>query len=424
MPELVHMPKLGFDMAEGTLARKVKPEGAAVKRGEVLAEIETDKATVEVEAPASGVVRGWLVSEGQAVPVGALMAVIAGADEAVDIEAIKASSPAPAGAGSAPSPAPAKPAAPAPVVAVPVPPPAAIAPVPPPAAAAPVPSPTGRAFASPLARKMAEEAKLDLRQIQGTGPGGRVTKKDVEAQLQRPTVAARAPVAAAGDQPVALTRLRQAIGRRMIEAHQAVPPFFITVRIDMAAAMALRKKLNELVPEDAKISVNDVIVRAAALTLRQYPNLNATFAGDHVLRRGNINVGVAVGVEGGLLTVVVKNADQRSLAEIAVEARALIGRARAGKVQAADIEGSTFSVSNLGMYSVAHFIAIINPPEAAVLATGEVQAVPVVKNGAVVPGLQMEATLSADHRVTDGVEAAQFMQSLKQILEEPLRLLL
>ncbi len=422
MPELVHMPKLGFDMAEGTLARKVKPEGASVKRGEVLAEIETDKATVEVEAPANGVVKGWLVAEGQAVPVGALMAVIGSPDEAVDMQALSSGSPAPAEAKAAPSPAPAKPAPPAPTAAAPTPPPAAAVPMPSPAA--PVPSSTGRLFASPLARKMAEEARLDLRQIQGTGPAGRVTKKDVEARLQRPTPASRAPVAVPGDQPIALTRLRQAIGRRMIESHQAVPPFFITVRIDMAAAMELRGKLNELLPDEAKISVNDVIIRAAALTLRQYPNLNATFAGDHVLRRGNINVGVAVGVEGGLLTVVVKNADQKSLADIAVEARALIGRARAGKVQAADIEDSTFSVSNLGMYSVAHFIAIINPPEAAVLAAGEVQAVPVVKNGAVVPGLQMEATLSADHRVTDGVEAAQYMQSLKRILEEPLRLLL
>jgi pyruvate dehydrogenase E2 component (dihydrolipoamide acetyltransferase) len=274
---------------------------------------------------------------------------------------------------------------------------------------------------------MAEDARLDLRQIQGTGPAGRITKKDVEARLQMPgaVAAVEAPVvAAAGDQPIALTRLRQAIGRRMTESHQAVPPFFITVRIDMAAAMDLRQKLNELLPEEAKISVNDLILRATALTLRQYPNLNATFAGDHVLRREHINVGVAVGVEGGLLTVVVKDADKKSLADIALEARALIGRARAGKVQAADIEGSTFSVSNLGMYSVAHFIAIINPPEAAILAAGQVQAVPVVKNGVVVPGLQMEATLSADHRVTDGVEAAQFMQSLKQTLEEPLRLLI
>jgi pyruvate dehydrogenase E2 component (dihydrolipoamide acetyltransferase) len=341
------------------------------------------------------------------------MAVIAAPDETVDMQALSSGGAAPAGPAKSAQPTPPTAAAPS---------------APPPAApTASMPAPTGRVFASPLARKMAEEARLDLRQIQGTGPAGRITKKDVESRLQVPAMAAvTQPMAVAGlgDQPVALTRLRQAIGRRMTESHQTVPPFFITVRIDMAAAMELRQKLNALLPEEAKISVNDLIIRATALTLRQYPNLNATFAGDHVLRRGHINVGVAVGVEGGLLTVVVKDADRKSLSEIAAEARALIGRARAGKVQAADIEGSTFSVSNLGMYSVAHFIAIINPPEAAILATGQVQAVPVVKDGAVVPGLQMEATISADHRVTDGVEAAQFMQTLKQILEEPLRLVM
>jgi pyruvate dehydrogenase E2 component (dihydrolipoamide acetyltransferase) len=415
MSEIVNMPKLGFDMAEGKLVRKVIPEGASVKRGEVLAEIETDKATVEVAAPAEGVVRGWFVAEGQAVPVGALMAVIAAPEEAVDLEALRAgSAPAAASTPAAPTATPAAVAAPIATAA-----PSATTTLP---ALSPVPSAFGRVFASPLARKMAESAKLDLHQLHGSGPGGRILKKDVEARLQMP---AAAPIAAApGDQTVPLTRLRQAIARRMTESVHAVPPFYITTRIDMAAALDLRQKLNTLLPEEGKISVNDLIIRAAALTLRQFPNLNATFAGDQVLRKGRINIGVAVGVEGGLLTVVIKQADQKSLAAIAQEARALIGRARAGKVQVADIEDSTFSISNLGMYPVAHFIAIINPPEAAILATGQVQSVPVVKDGAVVPGLQMEATISADHRVTDGVEAAQFMQALKQTLEEPLRLLI
>lgn len=421
MPELVHMPKLGFDMAEGTLVRKVKPEGTPVKRGEILAEIETDKATVEVESPATGVVRGWLVAEGQAVPVGALMAVIAAPDEAVDLQALQAG--ASAGAASAPA-VPAQPAAVAPTAVSAPPSPSAPAPMPQPPAL-PTPAVTsGRILASPLARKMAESAQLDLHAVQGTGPGGRITKKDVEGRLKLPPAVSAPSAEAPGDQSVPLTRLRQAIGRRMTESVHAAPTFFVTVRIDMAAAMDLRQKLNELLPEDGKISVNDLIVRATALTLRRFPNLNATFAGDHVLRKGRINVGVAVGVESGLLTVVIKDTDQKSLAAIALEARALISRARAGKVQAADIEGSTFSVSNLGMFAVAQFTAIINPPEAAILAVGQVQAVPVVKNGAVVPGLQMEATITADHRVTDGVEAAQFMQALKQNLEEPMRLLL
>ncbi len=422
MPELVHMPKLGFDMAEGTLVRKVKPEGAPVKRGEILAEIETDKATVEVESPASGVVRGWLVAEGQAVPVGALMAVIAAPDEAVDLQALQAGAKAPA----VPAAAPATPAQP-PAASVPVSAPAPVSPAvtQPQPTAPPLPAATGgRILASPLARKMAESAQLDLHAVRGTGPGGRITKKDVEGRLQLPAAVPAPVVAGLGDQPVPLTRLRQIIARRMTESAHTAPTFFVTVRIDMAAAMDLRQKLNELVPDEGKISVNDLIVRAAALTLRRFPNLNATFAGDHVLRKGHINVGVAVGVEAGLLTVVIKDTDQKSLAAIALEARALISRARAGKVQTTDIEDSTFSVSNLGMYAVGQFSAIINPPEAAILAVGQVQAVPVVRNGEVVPGLQMEATLTADHRVTDGVEAAQFMQALKQVLEEPMRLLL
>lgn len=420
MPELVPMPKLGFDMAEGTLVRKVKKEGEAVTKGEVLAEIETDKATVEVEAPATGVVKGWLVEEGQAVPVGALMAVIAAPDETVDLGTLSAGG---------------KPKAAEPVVSPSAShPPAGSANQPaittlPTAASEPLAAP-GRVFASPLARKMAAEAKLDLRQIHGAGPHGRIQKKDVEAHLLAPQTAAQMPATsplAAGapaDQPVPLTRLRQIIARRMTESVQTVPQFYVTVQANMAPAMELRRQLNELLPDERKVSVNDLIIKAAALALRQFPNLNATFAGDKTIRKGHINIGIAVGVENGLLTVVVKDADRKSLAEIAVEAKVMIGRARAGKVQQADIEDSTFSVSNLGMYDVEHFVAIINPPEAAILATGTVQAVPTVQNGAVVPGQQLKATLSADHRVTDGVEAAQFMQAFKKNLETPLNLLL
>jgi pyruvate dehydrogenase E2 component (dihydrolipoamide acetyltransferase) len=420
MPELVRMPKLGFDMAEGTLIRKLKQAGDAVSKGDVLAEIETDKAMVEIEAPADGAVKGWLVEEGQAVPVGALMAVIAAPAEVVDLGALRAGGPAEARrtppAGAAPAAA-----------------------TPSPASATPLPAPSGPIFASPLARNMAAQADLDLRQIQGSGPRGRVVRKDVEAYLhgqpptlplpqtsarQAPPPAVPAAAPAPGDQAVPLTRLRQAIARRMVESNQAVPPFYVTTQIDMDPAMALRRQLNELLPEAGKISVNDLIIKAAALTLRQFPNINATFAGDKIVRRGHVNIGVAVGIEGGLLTVVVKDADQKPLGTIAAEAKALISRARSGKVQAADIEDSTFSISNLGMYQVTHFIAIVNPPEAAVLATGQVQSVPVVKAGAVVPGLLMETTLSADHRVTDGVEAAQFIQAFRQTLDAPLRLLI
>ena len=467
MPELVPMPKLGFDMAEGTLVRKVKQPGQDVKKGDVLAEIETDKATVEVESPATGVVKGWLVEEGQAVPVGQLMAVIGAPDEQVDLDSLRKATPGEAGAAAAQAPAeqpatPAEPpatpaatattaakrdnhgdgAAPAPkATAAPSAPVAASGPAAPsasPAAPTPAPSPapTGAtAPVSPIARKMAAEAGIDLGQISGTGPGGRITKKDIEAFQQQPATARAAPapqtpptpavaVPTGEDQIVPLTRMRQAIARRMSESNQSIPQFYINSEIDMAAAMELRKQLNELLPDDAKLSVNDLIIKAAALALREFPNLNASFAGDKVVRKAHINIGNAVALEAGLLTVVVRDAEQKSLAQIAAEMKAMVARVRSGKVQGADIEGSTFSISNLGKFDVEHFVAIINPPEAAILATGTVRPVPVVKDGAVVAGLRLMATLSADHRVSDGAEAAQFMQSVKHKLEQPFRLVL
>ncbi len=408
MAELIPMPKLGFDMAEGKLVRKVKKEGEAVKKDDILAEIETDKATVEVPSTASGVVRAWLVEEGAPVPVGANMVVIAAPEEVVDVKALRGGAPAVA-------------ALPA-LAALPMPAPNVVSAV----AAEPT---AGRAFASPIARRMIDEAGLDIRQITGTGPGGRITKKDVEAHLRSPKAAqAEAPtttrVAAAEDTVVPLTKLRQIIARRMVESTTTIPAFYVSNEIDMAAAIELRKQINAVLPEERKVSVNDLVVKAAALALRQFPNLNALFAGDKIVRKGRVNVGLAVAVEGGLLTVVVKDADVKPLAHIAVEAKALVARARAGKVQGADIEGSTFSVSNLGMYEVENFIAIINPPEAAILAVGSVRETPVIKNGALTTGLRLKATVSADHRVTDGAEAAQFMQAVKRHLEEPLRLLI
>ncbi len=422
MPEIVPMPKLGFDMAEGTLVRKVKKEGEAVAKGEVLAEIETDKATVEVEASAGGVVKGWLVDEGQPVPVGANMVVIGAPDEQVDLEALRSS--------GQPKPAPT---APAPVPSIPT---TSIPTKPATPSTQPVQPadqpPSGRVVVSPIARRMADEANIDIRLVTGTGPGGRITKKDIEAFLRAaparvPSIAAvpSVPVAVAPeDQTIPLTRLRQIIARRMTEAKQTIPHFYVTTEIDMGAALDLRQQINALLPEERKVSVNDLVVKAAALALRQFPNLNASFAGDKVIHKGHVNVGIAVAVEGGLLTVVVHDADQKPLAQIAAEAKAKIARARAGKVQGADIEGSTFSVSNLGMYDVDNFIAIINPPEAAILAVGSTREVPVVKNGALVPGQRMRLTCAADHRVSDGAEVARFLQAVKQPLEEPLRLVL
>jgi pyruvate dehydrogenase E2 component (dihydrolipoyllysine-residue acetyltransferase) len=447
MPELVPMPKLGFDMAEGTLVRKVKKQGDTVNKGEVLAEIETDKATVEVESPASGVVKGWVVEEGQAVPVGALMAVIGAPDENVDLKALQPASQGPlAGAPASAAPSPARPKganghqeANAPATVTPAPAPAA-------PAAAPIPSaPSGPAApASPIARKMAADAGVDISQITGTGPGGRITKKDVESYLAHPPAAmaasaepAPAPVAAPAPAPVAtlslaaredqtvpLSRMRQAIARRMTESTTTAPQFYVTSEVDMDAAMKLRGQINALLPEAGKVSVNDLIIKATALALREFPNLNASFAGDAIVRKGHVNIGNAVALDNGLLTVVVRDADQKPLALIAAEMKAMVARVRAGKVQTADIEGSTFSISNLGKWDVNNFIAIINPPEAAILATGTVKPVPVIKNGAVAASQRMLVSITADHRVTDGAEAAAFLQAVKQKLEQPLRLML
>ena len=397
MAEIVSMPKLGFDMAEGTLVRWVKNEGDAIAKGDVLAEIETDKATVEVESSFSGVVARHLVEAGAIVPVGTPIAVIgAEGEEVKDVPGLSGTpEKAPAPAAAAPVPTPAAPAAPQP------------------AAAAPVSS--GPVVASPLARRIAADNGLDLK----AGPA------DVSAPAA-PAVTAPAAVSAAAaraDEVVGLDRLRVAIGRRMTESKQQLPHFYVTHEYDMEALLELRKQVNALLPEEEKLSVNDFIVKAVGLCLRRFPNLNASLKEGQLVRHGAVNVGVAVAVEGGLLTIVTRATDAKPLRTLSGEIRDLVSRARSGKVRPDDIEGSTFSISNLGMYDVEHFIAIINPPEAAILAVGSAREVPVVKDGQVTVGLRMKATLSADHRVTDGAEAAQFMQALADYLEQPLRLL-
>jgi pyruvate dehydrogenase E2 component (dihydrolipoamide acetyltransferase) len=284
---------------------------------------------------------------------------------------------------------------------------------------------------SPIAKRMAKELGLDPKLIKGTGPEGRIVKRDIEGAAKNggaavsasPTITSAVAVSAE-DRKIPLTKLRQAITRRMVESKTTIPHFYVTSDIEMGAVMDLRKQVNALVSEAEKTSVNDFILKAAALTLREFPNVNASFKGDHVLQHGHINMGIAVAVTGGLMTIVVKDADVKSVKQIAVEAKSMAGRAREGKVKPADVEGSTFTVSNLGMYEVDSFTAIINPPEAAILAVGSAKEMPVVKNGTLTVGWRMKATISADHRVTDGAEAAQFMQAFKKKLEEPLRLML
>ncbi|OGO37560.1 MAG: hypothetical protein A2Z03_10250 [Chloroflexi bacterium RBG_16_56_8] len=413
MAETISMPKLGFDMQEGTLVRWVKNEGEQINKGDVLAEIETDKATVEVESSAGGLVRKLLVDQGAVVPIGAPIAIVGTADEKIEIPAAEGGQP----KTEAKPPAPAKAAPPQPTPAP--------APV-----SKPAPAPeAGPVKASPLARKMASDAKVDLSRLQGTGPGGRIVRRDIEAALaggQKPAgrpLPSFAPIAYE-DQTVQLTKLRQIIARRMTESKVSVPHFYVTHEYRMDTLLALRKEMNEDLTDNEKLSVNDFIVKAAALTLREFPNLNASFAGDKVVRHGAVNVGVAVAVENGLLTVVNRDADQKPLRQIAIEVKGMVARARAGKVRPEDIEGSTFSISNMGMYDVENFAAIINPPEAAILAVGSAREVPVVENGAVKPAWRMKATLSVDHRVSDGAEGAQFMQTLGRYLEQPWRLLL
>ena len=416
MAETVNMPKLGFDMAEGVLVRWVKTEGETINKGDVLAEIETDKATVEVESSAAGTILKLLSNEGDIVPVSAPIAVIGDpGEEVVNVElAVDRGQPATPGEET--------PELPVASESVPI--------------AQPSPATdAGPVKASPLAKKIARDKKVDLGNIIGTGPGGRIVRRDIEAALTGGSVSALSsqPASAAvpsfttvshADETVKLTKLRQAIGRRLVESKQNLPHFYVTHEYKMEALMTMRVQVNNMLPEGEKLSVNDFIVKAVALTLREFPNLNASLNGDVVVHHGAVNVGNAVAVDNGLLTVVCKNADQKPLRQISLEVKGMAARVREGKVKPDDIEGSTFSVSNLGMYDVDEFTAIINPPEAAILAVGSARQVPVVDGGEIVPGWRMKATISVDHRISDGAEAAQFMQALAVYLEEPLRLMI
>jgi pyruvate dehydrogenase E2 component (dihydrolipoamide acetyltransferase) len=415
---------LGFDMQEGTLIRWVKSEGENINKGDVLAEIETDKATVEVESSVSGVVRKLLVDQGAVVPIGAVIAIIGTKDEKIELPVGDA------GTGEKVLPSSVRPESKISIV-TPLQSATKTMPIPSPIV---VPAVTGTDIgtfkASPLAKKMARDANVDLTRIQGSGPGGRIVRKDIETALssnRASEIRSQTHMAfeAHEDKTVALTKLRQAIARRMAESKTTIPHFYVSHEYKMDSVMDLRKQINEFLPENEKISVNDFIVKAVALTLCDFPNLNSSFAGDKVLHHGAINIGVAVAVENGLLTVVTKNADQTPLIRISTHLKRMATSARDGKVKPDDIEGSTFSISNLGMFDVENFMAILNPPEAAILAVGSARNVPVVTDsGEIKVGSRMKATISVDHRVSDGAEAARFMQALAKYLEEPLRLLI
>ncbi|MGZ5439835.1 MAG: dihydrolipoamide acetyltransferase family protein, partial [Candidatus Aminicenantales bacterium] len=395
----VIMPSLGFDMTEGLLARWLKNEGDPVVKGQAIAEIETEKATVEIEAAVSGILVRIVVQAGETVPVGTLIGVIAEAgDEVTTVSAPLPSAPAPA------------PAPPAPV----------------PEAREGGAAPLGaRVKVSPVARTMAEEAGLDLSQIKGTGPGGRVVERDVQAAIATGSAPAP-PGVPAEPAPVAtvpLNRMRKTIARRMTESKATAPHFYITVEINMDDAMKMREQLNGLVPEADRISVNDLVVAAAARTLARFPALNASYREGNLEMHPQVNIGIAVALEDGLIPPVLRDADKKPLKRIAAESRALADRARANKLRSDDLGGGTFTVSNLGMFDVDEFIAIINPPEAAILAVGAVTRRPVAAAGEVRIASLMKTTLSVDHRVADGAQAGRFMQEFKKLLENPVTLL-
>ena len=420
MAEIIEMPKLGFDMAEGTLVKWLKDEGDKIEKGDMLADIETDKATLQVESSASGVVFKHLVEANTTVPIASPIAVIAAEGEQVDLDQLLGGKTPPAAKAAQPQES--QPATAAPV-----------------ASGAPAGSPSTEGEfvkASPVAKAMAAEKAINLANLNGSGPGGRIVKRDVEAALQSsssgqatpssPAVGMQAAIQAqiitGQDTHIPISRLRGAIGKRMQESNQNIPHFFLTHSYDVGSLMQMRSQMNEGRDKANKVSVNDFVVRAIALALQQFPNINASISDQEIIQHGNINVGVAVALDNGLLTVVVKNADQKDLDQIGWETGQLSQRARDGKLRNEDIEGSTFTISNLGMYGVEEFSAIVNPPEAAILAVGSAQEVPVVEEGILKTGWRMKATLSADHRITDGAEAARFMQHLALYLEQPWRL--
>ena len=418
------MPALSPTMTEGNLARWLKQEGERIKAGDVIAEIETDKATMEVEAVDEGILGRILVPAGtQGVKVNDVIAVLVEAGEAVPA------------AGAAPKAAPAAvpaPAAPAPIAAAPV----AIAP-------APAAASGDRVFASPLARRMAAQAGLDIGQIAGSGPNGRIVKADVDAALSRgpaPAPVATVPAPAAAPRPVAPvaitaphtavpnSSIRKVIARRLAESKATIPHFYVSTDVEIDALLKIRADLNARSPKDGpgafKLSVNDLVIKATAVTLRRFPNVNAMWTEDAILQLHDVDISVAVSIPDGLITPIVRNADIKGLAAISTEMKDLAARAKTGKLKPEEFQGGGFSISNMGMYGVRDFAAIINPPQAGILAVSAGVQRPVVKNGALAIATVMTLTLSVDHRVIDGALAAEFLQALKRNIEDPLSLML
>ena len=401
------MPQMGYDMREGTVVKWYKGEGEEVARGEVIADIETDKATVEFEAYTSGVLRRIIADEGVSIPVGELIAVIAGADEVLD-EIPTSSSDDP---GDAVTPVATTSQKPNDIGET----------------TAPVPAQDTRLRASPIARRLAKEKNIDLAVVTGTGPGGRITEQDVLEFVS--------PVATSGQQPnipssvgsgdkVELSRMRQVIAKVTSDSKREAPHFYVTAEIDMGKAMEFRRDINDSFPADNRVSVNDMVLKASSIVLEQYPKFNGSFQENYLQLNSSINIGMAIALEAGLIVPGINDCGNKSLRQIAAASKDLIDRANNGTLRNEEYSGTTFSVSNLGMFDVDSFAAIIFPPHAAVLAVGTVRQQPVVKDGQITVGQVMKATLSTDHRVADGAEAAQFLVEIKKLLETPVSLLL
>ena len=438
MDEVILMPRLSDTMTEGVIADWHKKVGDMVKKGDVLADIETDKATMELESYKEGKLLYIGAQKGDKIAINSLLAVI-GDEKKVDIEKIKASAnqgganqgvvagAAEAGAGGA----------------------QASAATATPAAAAESGhsglsvSADGRIKASPLAKKLAAEKGIDISQVPGSGDNGRIVKKDVDSYVpgeKATSTAASATQPVTGGKPasspitlpasigqvsydeVPVSQMRKVIAKRLAESKFTAPHFYVTMSIDMDKAVESRARMNEVSP--VKISFNDIVLKAVAISLKQHPAVNSSWLGDKIRINHHVNIGVAVAIEDGLLVPVVRFADLKSLSQIAAEVKDLAQRAKAKKLQPADWEGSTFTISNMGMFGVDEFTAIINPPDACILAVSAIQQVPVVKNGAIVPGNVMKLTLSCDHRVVDGATGSAFLQTVKSFLEEPLRMMI
>lgn len=421
MAEIVRMPKLSDTMTEGVVASWLKQVGDEVESGEILAEIETDKATMEFESFFDGVLLHIGVEQGSTAPVDSLLCILGEKGEdisAVLEEAAKAPAAEAPAEPEAPAPTPAPATAPAPVAApAPAPAPAPVAATPAPAPVAP--SANGRLKASPLARKLAEERGLNVSMIPGSGDGGRVVKRDVEAYQAQ---GAGVPVQGVERfTEVGISQMRKTIARRLSESKFSAPHFYLTVSVDMGAAMTTRKAIND--GGEVKISFNDMVVKAAALALKKHPVVNSSWLGDRIRFNEHVHIGVAVSVDEGLLVPVVRHADLKRMSQIGAEVKDYAGKARDKKLQPSDWEGNTFTISNLGMFGIDEFTAIINAPDSCILAVGGINAVPVVKDGAVVPGHVMKVTLSCDHRSVDGASGAAFLQDFKNYLENPVQML-